>query len=259
MALPTSFMPFIYAGCKSTARHELWQQLQDFSYSIREFWIFGGNFTCLSSPSEKKGGTSPDINLMNIFNDNIQYAGLFDLGFIGPKYTWRRGKIWERLDRVLWEVVENIDSKVLKAEQKVLQLEQLMTSGIGSEMDLQSANEHLLDAFNMQEDFYAQKANIMKFCHGDRNSNYCHACINYRRKCNTIHKILSQEGHWITTADGIAGNAVQYFQNIFKQTPASQPAIQYTLFHKEREFEKESSPKASLSLIFRMKRKYGKH
>ncbi|XP_020599229.1 uncharacterized protein LOC110038675, partial [Phalaenopsis equestris] len=159
----------------------------------------------------------------------------------GIKLWLLHKKVSKHLSKWNWEVVGNIDSKILEAEQKVLQLEQLMTSDNGSKIDLHSDNEHLLDAINMQEEFYAQKASRMKFCDGDRNCKYYHACINYTRECNTIHKILSQEGQWITTAEGIADNVVQYFQDIFKETSASQPAIQYTLFDKEREFTQSLS------------------
>ncbi|XP_020597397.1 uncharacterized protein LOC110037159 [Phalaenopsis equestris] len=38
---------------------------------------------------------------MNRFDDFLTYAGLYDLGYQGPKFTWRRGSMWERLDRLL--------------------------------------------------------------------------------------------------------------------------------------------------------------
>ncbi|XP_020593414.1 uncharacterized protein LOC110033704 [Phalaenopsis equestris] len=38
---------------------------------------------------------------MNTFRYNIHRAGLFDMGFKGPNFTWKRGSIWERLDRML--------------------------------------------------------------------------------------------------------------------------------------------------------------
>ncbi|XP_020598468.1 uncharacterized protein LOC110038052 [Phalaenopsis equestris] len=37
---------------------------------------------------------------MNYFKDQSNLAGLYDLGFSGPKFTWRRGQLWERLDRI---------------------------------------------------------------------------------------------------------------------------------------------------------------
>ncbi|XP_020586152.1 uncharacterized protein LOC110028584 [Phalaenopsis equestris] len=61
------------------------------------------------------------------------------------------------------------------------------------------------------------------------------------RRSNTIHKILSQEGHWISNAEGIANDVVHYFQNMFRQNSSSQPAIKDTLFDKEREFTKSLS------------------
>ncbi|XP_020597202.1 uncharacterized protein LOC110036980 [Phalaenopsis equestris] len=112
---------------------------------------------------------------------------------------------------------------------------------MGSDMDLQLANENLLELINMQEALYAQKANKTRFCEGDRNSKYYHACINYRRKSNTIHKILSQEEHWITNAEGIANDAVHYFQKLFRSNSTVNSTINATLFDKEREFNNSLS------------------
>ncbi|XP_020576596.1 uncharacterized protein LOC110022130 [Phalaenopsis equestris] len=145
-------------------------------------------------------------------------------------------KVSKHLTNWNWKEVGNIDKKVLEAEQNVLHLEQLLSSDMGSEMDLQSANDNLLDLINMQEALYAQKANKIRFCEGDKNSKYYHACINYRRKSSTIHKILSQEGHWISNAEGIANAAVHYFQKLFRENSISHSTINETLFDKEREF-----------------------
>ncbi|KAL4369698.1 hypothetical protein GQ457_05G025040 [Hibiscus cannabinus] len=35
------------------------------------------------------------------FNDFLFDFGMVDMGFIGPKYTWRRGSLFQRLDRCL--------------------------------------------------------------------------------------------------------------------------------------------------------------
>ncbi|XP_020595595.1 uncharacterized protein LOC110035668 [Phalaenopsis equestris] len=38
---------------------------------------------------------------MSTFCDNINNAGLFDLGFKGPAFTLKRGSMWERLDKFI--------------------------------------------------------------------------------------------------------------------------------------------------------------
>ncbi|XP_020588365.1 uncharacterized protein LOC110030131 [Phalaenopsis equestris] len=57
---------FAYVGCTKDARKELWNRLIHINQLVNSPW-----------------------------------AGLFDLGFKGPNFTWKRGSIWERLDRML--------------------------------------------------------------------------------------------------------------------------------------------------------------
>ncbi|XP_020597753.1 uncharacterized protein LOC110037444 [Phalaenopsis equestris] len=38
---------------------------------------------------------------MSTFCDSISSAGLFELGFKGPEFTWKRGHLWGKLDRFL--------------------------------------------------------------------------------------------------------------------------------------------------------------
>ncbi|XP_020596531.1 uncharacterized protein LOC110036431 [Phalaenopsis equestris] len=92
---------FVYAGSYKSARIELWKELHQIRSLTNTAWIVGGDFNCIASPAAKRGGRNPSTNKMTEFNDNINSAGLFDLGFNGSEFTWRRGKIWERLDRLL--------------------------------------------------------------------------------------------------------------------------------------------------------------
>ncbi|XP_020586251.1 uncharacterized protein LOC110028653 [Phalaenopsis equestris] len=88
---------FTYVGCTKDARKELWNRCQQ----VNSPWLVGGDFNCIISTTEKSGGRTPNLAKMNTFRDNIHRAGLFDLGFKGPNFTWKRGSIWERLDRML--------------------------------------------------------------------------------------------------------------------------------------------------------------
>ncbi|XP_020595831.1 uncharacterized protein LOC110035859 [Phalaenopsis equestris] len=92
---------FIYAGCTKDARKELWNRLINISQQMSSSWVVGGDFNCITSIAEKSGGRVPNLVKMNNFSDNIHRAGLFDLGFKGPAFTWKRGAIWERFDRML--------------------------------------------------------------------------------------------------------------------------------------------------------------
>ncbi|XP_020596974.1 uncharacterized protein LOC110036788 [Phalaenopsis equestris] len=88
-------------GCSKTARTELWETFQNIQGSIDKSWIVAGDFNYISSPAKRRGSRTPNLVIMSNFNDNIQNTGLFDMGYSGPAFTWRRKNLWERLDRVL--------------------------------------------------------------------------------------------------------------------------------------------------------------
>ncbi|XP_020599657.1 uncharacterized protein LOC110039051 [Phalaenopsis equestris] len=88
----------------------------------------------------------------------------------------------------------------------------------------------------IQEEFFAQKAAKTRFCEGDRNSKCFHACIKFRIKCNTIHKIKETDGKWLHSDDLIAARAVNYYQTLFKQPSALRPTIQQDLFYRDENF-----------------------
>ncbi|XP_020596678.1 uncharacterized protein LOC110036546 [Phalaenopsis equestris] len=254
---------FVYAGCSPSPRKDLWESLLAISSSCNSFWMVGGDFNCTSVPSKKLGGAPPDLNKMNYFNDQSNLACLYDLGFSGPQFTWRRGQTWERLDRIfvnsMWfsefihtsvqhlsmtgldhrpllmnisaskvkhKPMGDINLNVVEAEKTVAKLEAELESNPKVEKDLLIANENLMNAICMQEDFFAQKAAKTRFCEGDRNSNYFHACIKFRRKCNTIHKIKENDGKWLHSEELIAASAVNYYQTLFKQPSDFRPPIQ---------------------------------
>ncbi|XP_020596497.1 uncharacterized protein LOC110036404 [Phalaenopsis equestris] len=73
----------------------------------------------------------------------------------GIKLWLLQKKLSKHLTNWNWKEVGNIDKKFFEAEQKVLQLEQLLVTDMGSDMDLQLANENLLELINMQEALYA--------------------------------------------------------------------------------------------------------
>ncbi|XP_020593411.1 uncharacterized protein LOC110033700 [Phalaenopsis equestris] len=222
---------FVYAGSSKAARIDLWESLQLIQGSVDKAWLVGGDFNCVSSPAKRKRGKPPNPINLSFFNDNIQKAGLFDLGFCGPTFTWRRKDLWERLDRFLpndnWiqqflqtsvthlslagsdhrpllitlgnkMTYQKSSFRYLNAEKEVTELEEEHNKGRIDEAALLEANERLLNAIQWQDHFLQQKAaKKRKFAEGDRNSKFYHACIKYQRKCNTIHSIKDQNGTWL--------------------------------------------------------------
>ncbi|CAN1146936.1 hypothetical protein LINPERHAP2_LOCUS15567 [Linum perenne] len=60
-----------------------------------------GDFNAMIDSSEKQGGGALNQSSAAEFRDCIRDCNLFDMGFTGPKFTWFRRKLKERLDRCL--------------------------------------------------------------------------------------------------------------------------------------------------------------
>ncbi|KAK1661439.1 hypothetical protein QYE76_049598 [Lolium multiflorum] len=60
-----------------------------------------GDFNEILYAHEKEGGNARPLRMMQKFWECLSDCGLEDLGYIGDIFTWRRGQIRERLDRVV--------------------------------------------------------------------------------------------------------------------------------------------------------------
>ena len=65
-----------------------------------------GDFNEILHVDEKLGWKERDLNQMKAFRESLNVCGLFDLGFIGQRYTWRNGRFGDqrtllRLDRMV--------------------------------------------------------------------------------------------------------------------------------------------------------------
>ncbi|KAI0511114.1 hypothetical protein KFK09_011737 [Dendrobium nobile] len=96
------YASFVYASCTRTGRKILWELLHDFCSTISAPWLVGGDFNCITNNSERIGGNSPHLLAMEDFNDMILNCNLHDIGFLGNNFTWNRGTMWQRLDRILF-------------------------------------------------------------------------------------------------------------------------------------------------------------
>ena len=98
-------MSFVHAKCSVEERRELWcNLLSDKPISLP--WCIGGDFNVILAPHEKSGGRPFAIAEGLDFMSFMEEAGVFDIGFSGPSFTWsnnRRGRarISKRLDRFL--------------------------------------------------------------------------------------------------------------------------------------------------------------
>ncbi|KAL4273588.1 hypothetical protein GQ457_13G013000 [Hibiscus cannabinus] len=82
-------------------RRELWDQLLALNPGIGVPWVVGGDLNVISSSEERLGGSQRRSGICRRFNDFLFASGLMDMGYSGPKFTWRRGNLSQRLDRCL--------------------------------------------------------------------------------------------------------------------------------------------------------------
>ncbi|KAL4324684.1 hypothetical protein GQ457_11G014580 [Hibiscus cannabinus] len=61
----------------------------------------GGDLNVIGSSDERKGGALGRSGVCSHFCDFMLNYGLLDMGFNGPQFTWRRGTLFQRLDRCL--------------------------------------------------------------------------------------------------------------------------------------------------------------
>ncbi|CAN1126970.1 hypothetical protein LINPERHAP2_LOCUS3738 [Linum perenne] len=112
---------FVYASPFIQGRRALWDDLRRISASIAKPWVLMGDFNAIVESSEKSGGANFNQIPAREFHECIQDCNLIDAGFVGPKFTWFRRNMKERLDCCL----ANADWLALFSDSFVVHLERL--------------------------------------------------------------------------------------------------------------------------------------
>ena len=97
----SSYITAVYASPIRSNRNFLWRELSRLANNVTDPWLIGGDFNSFLHNSEKKCGSQRYSSGCPMFNGWINDFNLYDLGFKGPKFTWSRGTVHERLDRVI--------------------------------------------------------------------------------------------------------------------------------------------------------------
>ncbi|XP_027151252.1 uncharacterized protein LOC113751439 [Coffea eugenioides] len=93
----------VYAKCTRVGRRPLWEAMEEVAERVSTSgpWMAAGDFNVVSAMEEREGGAPANARNMEEFNDSMFKCGLFALEFVGPKFTWTNGSVWQRLDRIL--------------------------------------------------------------------------------------------------------------------------------------------------------------
>ena len=89
----------VYGSPNFRRRQMLWSKLKDLEGYISLPWLVAGDFNAFLTIAEKKGRSSRGSLPCRKFKEWMSECDMFDLGFCGPKFTWNRGMLFERIDR----------------------------------------------------------------------------------------------------------------------------------------------------------------
>lgn len=92
----------IYRSPKWSLRKELWVELGNIAQNVKLPWIVAGDFNAMLDEEDKRGGSRRSRVSYPLFKKFCFDYCLKDAGFQGPRFTWSRGNVLERLDRVLF-------------------------------------------------------------------------------------------------------------------------------------------------------------
>lgn len=76
-----------YSHLETSQRVESWRLLNSLRDISQLPWLVIGDFNEIQYQAKKEGGASRPIQQMAQFNASINYCGLKEVGFEGPKFT----------------------------------------------------------------------------------------------------------------------------------------------------------------------------
>jgi hypothetical protein len=91
----------MYGEPKWEDKYKTWDKIRELNAQSALPWLIIGDFNEILFSHEKEGGNPRPPTYMQAFRDTLTDCGLEDLGFIGDQFTWKRGRIRERLDRAV--------------------------------------------------------------------------------------------------------------------------------------------------------------
>ena len=91
----------IYGFPESNNKRATWNLMRSLYVQATYPWCMGGDFNCMLRRDEKCGGVPVPDSVLQGFRDAVSDCHLSDLRVSGFKYTWRRARTREKLDRLM--------------------------------------------------------------------------------------------------------------------------------------------------------------
>ncbi|KAJ8762937.1 hypothetical protein K2173_023066 [Erythroxylum novogranatense] len=239
------FVSFVYGSPQKSIRKLLWAELLTIACTMSTPWLLAGDFNAILCRAEKKGSISLTYGGDPDFQNFIFSAGLHDMGFMGPQFTWSRGNLFERLDRALcnaawdlsysrtivshlhrlkpaprpfrffpgWlshegfgEFVRNSWLPNLRAPQAVERLREKAIIWNKSTFGEILDHEEFLWKLRSRDEWLSL---------GDRNTKYYHHKTLVRRKVNRIEGLKIDGTNWCFDDDALQRAASLFFSNLY--------------------------------------------
>ncbi|XP_019465327.1 PREDICTED: uncharacterized protein LOC109363517 [Lupinus angustifolius] len=245
----------IYGSPHYALKSSLWDCLRSLAENMDKPWCLVGDFNMVAELSERVGisSTSPTRGASN-FASFIRDCNLIDLRFVGLRFTWRRGRVKERLDRGLW----NLDWRLLFLHASITHLNPLKSdhshllvnltvwnkevfgdifkrknrllrrlNGITKKLALWSDAflEHLqtdlweeYETTSKQEELlWFQKSRSKWFTYGDRNTYFFHASTIIRRKKTQVQSLQNDDAVWISDRGQLESLANSLYKSLYSE------------------------------------------
>ncbi|XP_061369207.1 uncharacterized protein LOC133312080 [Gastrolobium bilobum] len=222
---------FIYASPRNSERKTLWESLQNLRVTASDAWITISDFNSYLGEEEKTGGAEPNWNSMRDFQNCLDECNLVDIGFKGPKFTRKRGRLYERLDRACsnerWntcfpnrEIINNAGIGQPYGDQLARNSKSRLRSGIM--IQAKNLTEESTPSM-LESKFQRSRCNWLMF--GDKNLKYFHSTIVARRRSNRIDSLKDENDDWIGEPNQLSNMISNYFEKLYCEDKVSKPKL----------------------------------
>ncbi|KAL5574518.1 hypothetical protein UlMin_016217 [Ulmus minor] len=235
----------LYGSPDTSFRNQFWNLMKRLGDSSTLPWLCGGDLNEILFNHEKQGGIERAHYLMSNFRETLNYCGLADLGYRGPKFTWCRGK-WssrrtESLDGVAGKLrlcASDLEGWNLESFRRLkLQVRNAKTAfdRIDKQLSPHNWKEHqhlekVLYALSYKEErYWRQRSKDMWLKCRDSNSKFFHQKASARKSKNFITGLLDSNGEWCDSEHGLVDIIESYFETLFSSSSPSSNVLDQVL------------------------------
>ncbi|XP_030939934.1 uncharacterized protein LOC115964836 [Quercus lobata] len=203
---------------EANCRREGWNMLRMLSSKPKLSWCCFKDFNELLEVQDKKCGAPRAHNLMENFQDVLDFCGFVDLGYSGPDFTWRgrqRGEmIWERLDKGVanYEWLTKFPTDWTK---EWLWRAEDVSARFGNCEVVDRLKKELNVLYDNEEKMWQQRSRIQWLKNGDQNTRFFHGSTTERKRQNFIKGLRDEQRVMQKDEGAVSTLLVEYYTKLF--------------------------------------------